>query len=54
MVYQFFEKKSKDNGFKSAIKQNEQLVEELHKLVIRKFEKEKYIHHLKRILGVLI
>ena len=34
IVYKFFHKKSKDSGFKSAIKyenkQNEQLAEELH------------------------
>ena len=38
---------------KSAIK-NEQLAGELHKPIIRKFENEKYIHHLKTIFGVLI
>ena len=37
----FLKKKSKDNGFKSAIKQNGQLAEELHKPVTRKFEKRK-------------
>ena len=42
---------------KSAIKsipQSEQLPEELHKPIIRKFKKEKYIQHLKTIFGVLI
>ena len=51
MVYKFFNKKSaslvdksaKGNGFKSAIKQNEQLGEELHKPIIRKFQKNKSI-----------
>ena len=50
MVYKFFDKKTKDSGFtlanKSAIKsilQNEQLAEELHKPIIRKFkEREVY------------
>ena len=44
MVYNFFDKKTKDSGVtlakKSAIKsisQNEQLAEELHKPIIRKF-----------------
>ena len=44
MVYKFFDKKTKGSGVKlvnkSAIKsipQNEQLAEELHKPIIRKF-----------------
>ena len=42
MVYKFFDQKStKCGGFKSAIKQNEQLAEELHKPIIRRFEKRK-------------
>ena len=48
MVYKFFDKKTKDSGVtlpnKSAIKstpQNEQLTEELHKPIIRKFKKRK-------------
>ena len=44
MVYKFFDKKSasladksaKGSGFKSAIKQNEQLAEVLHKRIIKK------------------
>ena len=49
MVHKFFDKKTKGSGFttlanKSAIKsilQNEQLAEELHKPIIRKFKKRK-------------
>ena len=49
MVYKFFDKKTKDSGVtnlanKSAIKsipQNEQLAEELHKPIIKKFKKRK-------------
>ena len=49
MVYKFFDKKSKGTGVvtfsnKSAIKsmpQNQQLAEELHKLIIRKFYKRR-------------
>ena len=48
MVYKCFDKKTKDSGVtlanKSAIKsipQNEQLAEELHKLIIKKFKKAK-------------
>ena len=49
-VYKFFRKKSTGSG----IKQNEQLTEEIHKPIIRKLKKGKYIHHLKAIFGVLI
>ena len=45
MVYKFFDKKSKESGAKHVnIKltpQNQQLAEELHKHIIRKFEKRK-------------
>ena len=37
MVYKFFDKRSKHSSFKSAIKQNEQLAEKLHKPIIKKF-----------------
>ena len=42
MVYNFFDKKSaspEGTGNKSEIRQNQQLAEELHKLIIRKFKK---------------
>ena len=61
MVYKFFDKKTKGSGVtianKSAIKSiphNEQLVEELHKPIIRKFKKGKYIQHSKTIFGLQI
>ena len=63
MVYKFFDKKTKGSGAttlenKSAIKsipQNEQLAEELHKPIIKKFKKkEKFIQHLKTIFGLQI
>ena len=49
MVYKFFDKKTKGSGVttlanKSGIKslpQNEQLAEELHKPIIKKFKKRK-------------
>ena len=45
MVYKFFDKKSKGSGAKNLnIKltpQNQQLAEEFHKPIIRKFEKGK-------------
>ena len=37
MVYKFFDKKSKGPGIKNEIKQNQQLANELHKPIIRKF-----------------
>ena len=45
MVYKFFDKKSKGSGAKHVntklTTQNQQLAEELHKSIIRKFEKRK-------------
>ena len=41
MVYKFFDKKSKGAGIKNEIKQNQQLANELHKPIIRKFKKRK-------------
>ena len=61
MVYKFFDKKTKGSGItfanKSAIKsipQNKQLAEELHKPIIRRFKKGKYIQHSKTIFGLQI
>ena len=42
MIYNFFDKKTKGSGFALAnksIPQNEQLAEELHKPIIRKFKR---------------
>ena len=52
MVFKFFDKKSKSSGIKSL--SNQQLAEERHKAIIRKFKKEKFIFLLKTIFGVLI
>ena len=41
MVYKFFDKKSKGSGIKNEIKGNQQLANELHKPIIRKFKKIK-------------
>ena len=62
MVYKFFDKKTKCSSVttlanKSAVKsalQNEQLADELHKTIIRKFKKGKYIQHSKTIFGLQI
>ena len=41
MVYKVFGKKSKGSGIKNEIKENQQLTNELHKPIIRKFKKRK-------------
>ena len=45
MVYKFFDKKSASGGgvtaLKNQITQNQQLAEELHKAIIRKFNKRR-------------
>ena len=41
MVYKFFSKKSKGSSIKNEIKQNQQLTNEIHKPIIRKFKKRK-------------
>ena len=39
MIYKFFDKKSKGAGIKNEIKKNQQLANELHQPIIRKFKK---------------
>ena len=52
MVYNFFDKKSKGSGI-FANEPNYQLENELHKLIIRKFEKRKvYSSYRDHIWGV--
>ena len=41
MVYRYFDIKISGSGVKSESMPNQQLTEELHKLIIRKFEKRK-------------
>ena len=41
MVYKFFDKKNKSSNIKNKITQNQQLANELHKPIIRKFQKRK-------------
>ena len=54
MVYKFFDKKTAGGGIKS-IPQNEELAEELQKLImIKLIKREKCIQHSKTIFGVLI
>ena len=52
MIYKFFDKKTAGSGTKSM--PNQQLADELHKPVIRKFKEEKYVHYSKAIFRVLI
>ena len=63
MVYKLFDKKSASVSDRSVsgsgvgnneIKQSLQLAEELHKPIIRKFKKKKFILDLKIIFGGLI
>ena len=53
LAYKFFDKKTAGGGIKS-MPQNEQLAEEVHKTIIRKFKKRKCIQHSKIIFGVPI
>ena len=41
MMYKFFDKKITGSGIKNEIKSDQQFGEELHKAIIRKFEKGK-------------
>ena len=41
MIYKLFDKKTVDGAVKKEIIQNKELAEELHKPIIRKFEKWK-------------
>ena len=50
MAYTFFDKKSKGSGI-TTNEFNYQLANELHKPVIKKFKKRKFIHLLKIIYG---
>ena len=52
MVYNFFDKKSFLSGLKGEIMLNQELAEELHKPIIRKFKKQKvYIYFKVNIWG---
>ena len=55
MVYKFFNMKLKGTGIKNIIKKNQQLANELHKPIIRKFEKRKVYSFFKdNIWGVYL
>ena len=47
MVYEFFDKKAAGRGIKS-MPQNEQLAEELHKPIIKKFKERKRVFSIQR------
>ena len=46
VVYIFFDKKTSGSGIKNENISNRELAEELHKTIIRKLNKRKYIHLL--------
>ena len=54
VVYNFFDKKNSGGAIKKEILQNEELAEELHRPIIRKFEKRKVHSSLREIFGMLI
>ena len=55
MVYKFFDEETAGSGVTNdEIKQNLQLAEELHKLIIIKFKKGTVYSRFKTICGVLI
>ena len=54
MVYEFVDKKSIGSGVNIPLEFNKQLTKKLHKPIIRKFKKEKFILDFKIIFGVLI
>ena len=54
MVQERFDKKAQGSSVNNKIKQNEQLAEELHKPIIKKFKRRKLYSSLKTMFGVLI
>ena len=51
MVYTLFNKKSKETGIKNEMKENQQLANELHKPIIRKFKRCKVYASYKNNIG---
>ena len=51
MVYKFFDERSSGGAIKSRTIPNQQLAEELHKSIIRKFEKKVYSSFTDNIWG---
>ena len=54
MVYKFFDKKTSGSGANNEIKQNQQLNEELHKPIIKKYLKRRVYCPFKNNIWVLI
>ena len=54
MVYKCFDKKTSGGTVKNEIISNKKLAEELHKPIIRKYQKRNYTHLLQTIFGVQI
>ena len=53
MDYNFFDEKSKGAGIKNEIKKNQQLANEIHKPIIRKFRKRKVYSSFKDNIWVV-
>ena len=53
MVYKLFDKRYSESGV-AAIEPNHQLAIELHRQIIRKFKRQKFIRHLETVFRVLI
>ena len=41
LVYNFFDKESKDGGVNNEIKQNDRLAKELHRSIVKNFKRRK-------------
>ena len=54
VAYKFYDKKSKGAGIKNEIKENEQLANELHNPIIRKFKERKVYSSFKGNIWVLV
>ena len=52
MIYKFFDRKSSGSGITNE--SNYQFPDGIHKPIIRKFKKRKFIHHLETIFGAFI
>ena len=53
MVYKFFDKKSKGTGIKNEIKESQQLANELHKPIVRKFKKREVYSSFKDNISIV-
>ena len=54
MVFNFFDKKTSGGAIKKEIMQNEELAKNYANQLLENFSKEKYIHRLYTIFGMLV